>query len=86
MRKIQGKSAPNICLPKFRKPSHPYPTRLSPLNYVKPTPKFNKYKYGISYKGPFIWNNLLSYTDKQINDVDEFKAVIKSKLLLLQNE
>ena len=52
----------------------------------KLTPKLNKYKYGISYKGPFIWNNLFSYTDKQITDVAEFKAVTKSKLLLLENE
>ena len=35
MHKIQGKSAPNIFLRKFRKPSHSYPTRFSHLNYVK---------------------------------------------------
>ena len=86
MHKILVKSVSSMCLPKLPKPSHSYPTRLSPLNYVKLTPKLNKYKYGISYKGPFIWNNLLSYTDKQITDVAEFKAVTKSKLLLLENE
>ena len=48
MHKIQGKSAPSIFLPKFRKPSHSYPTRFSHLNYIKPTPKLNKCKYGIS--------------------------------------
>ena len=45
MHKILVKSAPSMCLPKLPKPFHSYPTRLSPLNYVKPTPKLNKYKY-----------------------------------------
>ena len=54
MHKIQGKSAPSIFLRKFRRPSHSHPTRFSHLNYVKPTPKLNKCKNGISYRGPFI--------------------------------
>ena len=65
MHKIQGKSTPSIFLPKFRKTSHSYPTRFSHLNYVKPIPKLNKCKYGISYRGPFIWNHFLNTTDKQ---------------------
>ena len=40
--KIQGKSTISIFLPKFRKPSHSYPTRFSHLDYVKPTPKLHK--------------------------------------------
>ena len=86
MHKIQGKSAPSIFLRKFRKPSHSYPTRFSHLNYVKPIPKLNKCKYRISYRGPFIWNNFLSTTDKQIADVAKFKAATKSKILALKNE
>ena len=39
----------------------------------------------ISYRGPFVWNNFLDITVKQITDVAKFKAV-KSKLLLLENE
>ena len=86
MDKIQGKSAPGIFLPKFRKSSHSYPTRFPHLNYVKVTPKLNKCKYGISYRGPFIWNNFLSTAVKEITDVAKFKAAIKSKLLSLKNE
>ena len=86
MHKIQGKSAPSIFLLKFRKPSQLYPARFSHLNYIKPIPKLNKCKYGISYRGPFIWNNFLSTTDKQITDVAKFEAVTKSKLLSLENE
>ena len=79
MYKIQGKSTPSIFLSKFRK------TRFSYLNYIKPIPTLNKCKYGISYRGPFIWNKLVSTTDKQITDVAKFKAVTKSKLLSLDN-
>ena len=86
MHKIQGKSAPSIFIKKFRKPSHSYPTQLSRLNYLKPVPKLNECKYGISYRGSFIWNNFLSIMDKQITDVTKFKAVTKSKLLSLEDE
>ena len=86
MHKIQGKSGPSIFFLKFRKPSQSYPTRFSHLNYVIPTPKLNKCKYGISYRGPFIWNNFLSIADKEVTDVAKFKAGTKSKLLSLRNE
>ena len=84
--KIQEKSTPSKFLPKFRKPSHSYPTPFSHLNYVKPTPKLNKCKYGISYRRPFIWNNFISTTNKEITDVAKVKAATKSKLLSLKNE
>ena len=86
MHKIQGKSAPSMFFSKFTKPSHSYPTRFSHLNYVKPISKLNKCKYGISYRGPFIWNNFLSTADKEITDVAKFKAASKSQLILLKNE
>ena len=34
MHKFQGKSAPSIFLPKFRKPSHSYPTRFSRVFFL----------------------------------------------------
>ena len=86
MHKIQGKSTPSIFLSKFRKPSHLYPTPFSHLNDIRPILRLNKCKYGISYREPFIWNNFLSTTDKQITDVAKFKDAIKSKLLSLENE
>ena len=48
--------------------------------------ELDKCKRGISYRGPFIWDNFLSIMDKQITDVAKFKAVNKSKLLSLENE
>ena len=65
-------------------------TRFSHLNYVRPIPKFNKCKYGISYRGQFTWKNFLNTTDKHpektVTDVAKFKAVTKSKSYLLENE
>ena len=82
--KIHGKSAaPSIFLPKFRKPSHWYPTQFSHLNYVKLTPKLNKCKYGISYRGSFIWNNFLSTTDKKITDTAKFKSCNQVKISIV---
>ena len=80
------KSAPRIFFSKFRKPSNSSPTQFSNLNYVKTIPKLNKCEDGISYRGPFIWNNFHSTMDKQITDVAELKAVTKPKLLSLENE
>ena len=75
-----------IFLWKFRKPSHWYTTQFSHLNYIKSIPKLNKYKYGISYRGPFVWNNFLSTTDKRITGIAKFKVATKSKLLSFENE
>ena len=86
MHKIQGKSPPSLSHLIFEKSYHSYPTRFSHLSYVKSIPKLNKCKYGISYRGTFLWNNSLNTTDKQITNVAKFKAVTKSKLLLLENE
>ena len=65
---------------------HSYSTRFSYFNYVKPIPKLNKCQHGLSYKGQFIWDNVLSTTDKQITNVAKFKPVTKPKLLSLENE
>ena len=86
MHKIQGKSAPSMPLPKFRKPTHSYSTQFSHLNYVKPIPNLKKCKYGIFYTGPFTWNNFLSTKDKQFTHIAKSKAVTKSKWLSLENE
>lgn len=71
--KIQGKLAPNIFLPKFRKFFHSHLTKFSHLNYAKPIPK-----YGISNRGPFVWINSLSTTKEQNNDTTKFKSKLFS--------
>ena len=46
MHQISTKTAPSVFLSKFKKPSHLYPTRFSNVNYIKPTYKLNKCKFG----------------------------------------
>ena len=48
MYKVNPKTAPNIFLSRFQKPSHSYPTRFSELNYVQPTHNIKTSKYSIS--------------------------------------
>ena len=58
MHKIPEKSMLNIFLLKFRRPSHSYTTRFSHVICVNPIAKLNDCKYKISYRGPFLWNNI----------------------------
>ena len=84
--KVNPKTAPNIFLSRFQKPSHSYPTRFSELNYVQPTSKIKTSKYSISIRGPYIWNSFLSSEEKQITTMHKFKTITKSRLLFLENE
>ena len=63
MHKIQGIFASGIFFSNFRKPSHSYPTQFLHRNFVKPIPKLNKCRYGISYRTSFIWNNKQNKTN-----------------------
>ena len=86
MYKVNPKTAPNIFLSRFQKPSHSYPTRFSELNYVQPTRKIKTSKCSILIRGPYIWNSFLSPEGKQITTMHKFKTITKSRLLFLENE
>ena len=74
MYKVNQKTAPNIFISKFQKPSHSsYPTRFSELNYVQPIYNIKTSKYSISIREPYIWNSFLSSKDKQITIIHKFK-------------
>ena len=60
MYKVEQKTAPNVFLSRFQKPSHFYPTRFSELNYVQPIHNIKKNKYSILIRVPYIRNNFLS--------------------------
>ena len=60
MYKANQKTAPNVFLSRFQKPSHSYTTRFSELNYVQPIHIIKRSKYSISVIGPYIWNSFLS--------------------------
>ena len=86
MYKVNPKTAPNIFLSRFQKPSHSYPTRFSELNYAQPTYYIKTSKFSISISGPYIWNSFLSSEEKQITTMHKFKTITKPRLLFLGNE
>ena len=86
MYKVNPKTALNIFLSRFQKPSHSYPTRFSELNYVQPTCKIKTSKYSILIIGPYIWNSFLSFEEKQITTMHKFKTITKSRLFSLEND
>ena len=52
MYNVNQKTAPNIFLSRFQKPSYPYPTRFSELNYVQPIHNIKAGKHSILIRGP----------------------------------
>ena len=86
MHKVNPKTALNIFLSRFQKPSHSYPTRFSEFNYVQPTRKIKTSKYSNSFRGPYIWNKFLSSEEKQITTMHKFKTMTKLRLLFLKND
>ena len=86
MHQISTKTALNVFLSKFKNPSHLYPTRFSNVSYIKPTYKLNNCKFCISTRVPYLWNEFLTQTDKEIESTFSFKTVVKHKLLSLHDE
>ena len=83
MHQISTKFSTSVFLSKFQKPSHLYPTRFSNVNYTKPTCKLNKYKFSILVRGPYLWNEFLTQTEKEIESTSSFKILVKQKLFII---
>ena len=86
MHKIKSQTAPKIFQNKFRKPTHKYPTNFSTSNYSIPPFKLSKSKYRISIRGPTLWKNIPTNSEKMQENVTVFKNSMRKKLLELQNE
>lgn len=86
MHHVSTKTAPIAFLTEFTKPTHWYHTRFSNFSYVRPTYKLHKSKYRISIRGPYLWNDFLSQTEKAMEKISCFKTAIKKKLLSTYNE
>ena len=84
MHQISTKTAPSVFLSKFKKPSRLYRTRFSNVNYIKPTYKLNKYKFRILVRGPYLWNEFLIQTEKEIESTSSFKILTsKTKIIII---
>ena len=66
MHKVRTETSHAVLLPKFQKPTHPYPTNFSKLNYIKPTSQLSRSKYRIYVRGPPLWNEFLTDNEKEI--------------------
>ena len=86
MHKVKNEAAPAVLLPKFQKPAHPYPTNFSKLNYLKLTSQLSRSKHRISVRSPALWNEFLTDSEKEIENLSLFKSKVKSKLLSYENE
>ena len=86
MHRVENKTVPSIFLIRFCKPSHSYPTNFSAQNFLVPTLKLKKSRYRVSIRGPLLWNNILTATEKTQESLPKSRTTIKEKLLSMTNE
>ena len=86
MHKVKTENEPAVFIKKKKKPAHPYPTNFLKLNYIKPTCQLSRSEYKISVRGPTLWNEFLTDSEKEIENLSLFKRKVKSKLLSYENE
>ena len=86
MHKINNNEAPIAFQEVFTKPSHNYPTNFSYNNFNLKKCSLYSTKYSISFRGPKLWNELLTKEEKQIISYKFFSEKVKSKLLDAENE
>ena len=56
------------------------------LNYLQPTSQLSRSKYRMSARGPALWNEFLTDSEKEIEYLSPFKSKAKSKILSYENE
>ena len=85
LHRVKNGKVPNVFLSKFLRSLHHYPTSFSQNNYIAPSFKLTKSKYRITICAPKLWNIILNIEEKLIEKHANFKATIKTKLVLLEN-
>ena len=83
MHKVRNETPPAVL---FQKPPHPYPNNFSKVNYIKPMSQLSRSKYRISVRGSALWNEFLTDSEKEIENLSLIKSKPKSKLLSYENE
>ena len=53
---------------------------------MKPTSQLSRSKYRTSARGPALWNEFLTDSEKEIENSSLLKNKVKSKLLLYENQ
>ena len=70
----------------FEKISHKYLTKFSKLNYQRPKLEFSRSTFRMSNIGPSIWNNFLTFDEKQTESFSLFKSKVKSRIFYFDDE
>ena len=86
MHKIKTKTAPAIFLGKFNKVSHSYPTNFGLSNFTQPAVNLTRSKSRITVRGPKLWNDFLSKTEKELEQIILFKNKVRAKIFNTDNE
>ena len=80
-----NKLAPTIFQEKFRIYKHKYQSRRT-QNFYLPEAKSKNSEFKISYRGPNLWNNVLSKEQKMLTSVHTLKTSIQKQLHNNNNE
>ena len=86
MHKFKNRETPRIFNDLIKKPVYTYPTNFSNSNFCLKNVSFNSTKYSISFCGPKLWNEFLHKEEKELESFLLFQNIIKSKLLMIENE
>ena len=86
MHKVKTKTAPAVFLPKFQEQAHPCPTNFWKLNYIKPTSQLTRSNFRISVTAAALWNNFLTESEREIENISLFQSKLKFKLLSNENK
>ena len=86
MHKVKTKTAPAVFLPKFQEQAHPYPTNFWKLNYITPTSQLSSSNFRISVRSAALWNEFLTDSEREIENISLFKSKLKFKLLSYENK
>ena len=70
----------------IKKPEHKYATKFSKICFSLKAFSLKTTKYDNSYRGPKIWNDFLTKSEKELQSLSVFKKTIHSKLLENEHE
>ena len=84
--KSQNNLCPTIFKEKFKPIEHKYQTRQSSQNLYLPKTSSKHSDFRVSYRGPYIWNNVLSEESKISLSVHALKTCVKKQLLNYSNQ
>ena len=86
MHKFNNQETPRIFNDLIKNWVDRYPTNFSKSNFCLKNVSYNSTKYSISFRSPKLLNEILHKEEKEFESYSLFQNVIKSKLLMIENE